>query len=324
MVTEQSIFLTIMPRSISVNTDGLPVSVFVSPRLSGANKLGSFTDWLEWTRKLTENGMELEFQSETRTLNIPIDPKPLRPELWEQLFKYDTLVRSFTFDDYSDRGIISYSIREALSALKAIYQEASISLALPDPPDRSRKQEGPSNRERLQNLMEGLQVHWSSQMASRWREAVRIKQKAGQSRYVRRQLTGPLDYEGLIANRPDSNDLQKIAVPFAVFHHMPTPSYSDHPLVNIDTQNLFDFHQALSALSAYPELLRALGLVFDFELPRAFLPATGDDYGTVSIGKVNAGWDWAISPKVPRTGNCLSTCAVAREASLLNRTSGDG
>ena len=300
MVIEQSIFLTIMPKSISVNTDGLPVSVFVSPRLSGANKLGSFTDWLEWTHKLTENGMELEFQSETRTLNIPIDSRPLRPELWEQLFKYDTLVRSFTFDDYSNRGIISYSIREALSALKAIYQEASISLALPDPRDRSLKQEGPSNRERLQNLMEGLQVHWSSQMASRWREAVRIKQKAGQSRYVRRHLTGPLDSEGLFANRPDSNDLQKIAVPFSVFHHMPTPSYSEHPLVNIDTQNLFDFHQALSALSAYPELLRALGLVFDFELPRAFLPATEDGYGTVSIAKVNAGWDWAISPKVPQ------------------------
>lgn len=300
MEIEQSIFLTIMPRSISVNTDGLPVSVFVSPRLSGADNLGSFTDWLEWTRKLKENGMELEFQSETRTLNIPIDPEPLRPELWEQLFKYDTLVRSFTFDDYSDRGIISYSVREALSALKGIYQEASISLALPDPPHRTREQEGPSNRERLRSLMEGLQVYWSSQVASRWREAVRVKQKAGQSRYVRRELTGRLDYEGLIVKGPDGNDLQKIAVPFAVFHHMPTPSYSKYPLDTIDTQNIFDFHQALSAINSFPELLRALGLVFDFELPRGFLPTTVHDYRTVSIGKINAGWDWAITPKVPQ------------------------
>jgi hypothetical protein len=301
MAIEQSIFLTIMPRSISINTDGLPVSVFISPRLSGANNLGSFADWLEWTRKLYENGMELEFRSETRTLKFPINTKPLRPELWEQLFKSDTLVRSFTFDDYSDRGIISYSVREALSALKAIYQEAGITLALPDPPQRTQKHEGPSNRERLRSLMEGLQVHWSSQMASRWREAVRVKQKAGRSRYVRRELIGPLDYEGLSVNRPDSNDLQKIAVPFAVFHHMPTPSYSEHPLDNIDTQNLFDFHQALSALNAYPELLRALGLVFDFELPRGFMPTTPlDNYGIISIGKVNAGWDWAITPKVPK------------------------
>ena len=99
---------------------------------------------------------------------------------------------------------------------------------------------------------------------------------------------------------------------------MPTPNYSEHPLVNIDTKNLLDFHQALSALNSYPELLRALGLVFDFNLPLGFMPDTPiDKYGIVSIGKANAGWDWAIIPKVPQLATAYLHVQLAEKRVFL-------
>src|SRR5438552_8215223 len=99
MAIKQTILFTVMPRGMTVNADPLPISVFVSPRLEGADELGAFPDWLQWTSRLKEDGLELEFSCGNRIFRAPIDREPLRPELWEQLFKQDTLVRSHTFDD---------------------------------------------------------------------------------------------------------------------------------------------------------------------------------------------------------------------------------
>src|SRR5262249_4548334 len=110
-------------------------------------------------------------------------------------------------------------------------------------------------------------------------------------------LSGPLDREGLIVAKPNPNALQKVAVPFAVFHHMPTPPRDD---LSLDAEKVLDFHQALTALNSYPELLRALGLVFDLHLPRAFVPETPPgQFGTLSVVKADAGWPWAVPPEAP-------------------------
>lgn len=323
MVLEQTILFTVMPRGMSVNTDSLSVSVFVAPRLAGAANLGAFNDWLRWTRHLNDDGMELELKCGSRTITVPIDRRPLRPDLWEQLFKEDTLVRSQTFDDlshyYLDRSIISYSVRQSLSALKSIYQEASVTLALPDGQDDFGEDFGEpglsavgfpkgrrsyANRSRLNHLVKGLEVHWNGNDASRWRDIVRIPKKPGLLAEVQPTLTGPIDSEGLIVSDPNISAEQKsgvftsIARSFAVFHHMPTPQY-ENPRIDkvLDKDNLLDFHQALSSLNSYPKLLRALGLVFDLELPRDFVQEAV--LGTISVSKANPGWQWAIDPKIP-------------------------
>src|ERR1700716_2689166 len=126
MPLSQTVLFTVMPRGIAVNADRLPVSVFVSPRLEGADSLGAFGDWPTWTRGLKDSGLTLEFSIGQSTFSAAIDPDPLRPELWEQLFNEKTLVRSHTFDDYMDRSIISYPVRQVLSGLKAIYQAATV------------------------------------------------------------------------------------------------------------------------------------------------------------------------------------------------------
>jgi hypothetical protein len=161
MATAQTILFTVTPRGVSLNAANKPVSVFVSPRLDGANNLGAFPDLLHWTRHLRQDGLDLELQCGANTLVVPVSRTGLRPDLWEELFNAQTYVRSHTsLEDYSTRGMISFSVREALSALKSIYQQASVTLALPDEPRRSRNDDRLRNRQRLGQLVDGLHTTW--------------------------------------------------------------------------------------------------------------------------------------------------------------------
>ena len=206
-------------------------------------------------------------------------------------------MRSHAFDDYTDRGIISYQVRQALSALKSIYQEASVSLALPESPADGKQGREGGNRAVLRDLVGGLEVNWDGRKAKQWREAVRLQAASPRLAAAAAALSGPLDREGLIVAKTDPGARQKVAVPFAVFHHMPTPKRDD---LAVDPDTLLDFHQALSALNSYPELLRALGLVFDVGLPRDFVAETPQGIpGTLSVRQATPGWGWSPPPAMP-------------------------
>jgi hypothetical protein len=282
----QTVLFTAVPRGIRVEGDTLPVSVVVSPRLMGDSRLGAFSDWLQWTRRL-QDGLSLEFRCAGQSLQVRIDPKVLQPDLWEQLFNEATLVRSHQIDDYSKHGIISYSMRESLSALKTIYQEASVKLALPEAERGPNDERG--NRGLLTDLVEGLDVHWNGDNAPRWRDAVRRMNTSERVATAQQGTRGSLDREGLITSAPDPAAFKRVAIPFAVFHHMPTPDRDDD--LKLDTKTVLDFHQVLTSLNAYPELQRSLGLVFDLELPRSFVPETPlSQPGTLSVRSTSFNW----------------------------------
>jgi len=64
-----------------------------------------------------------------------------------------------------------------------------------------------------------------------------------------------------------------------------------------DMASVIDFHKAITGLQAYPVLLRALGLVFDLDLPADFLPLTAlTSFGTFGVVGAEPGGGWAIPP----------------------------
>ncbi len=317
MATPHTVLFTVIPRGISVNGASLPVSVVVSPRLVGRDRLDAYPDWVNWTETV-KAGVEFTFACGTRTATVGIDTAPLRPDLWRALFHADTFVRSRAFDDYSSHGVMSFSVRETLSALKAVYQEGSVTLALPDPPDETDPNDsdaagdsGPrgvqrtTNRQRLGALLQGLDVHWNRGAAKRWRAIAR--HRSGTSNPAR-ALNGPLDAEGLITASRNSSAFQNIAGSFSAFHHMPTPTEEQAGPVKVDPDS-FDFHQALSALEAHPDLQRALGLVFDLELPKDLVPvAAPGTIATISVRSSSIPWRQApASP--PLETACLHSSA---------------
>jgi hypothetical protein len=292
-MTDQTLLLTVVPRGVAVDTETLPVSVFVTPRLRGADHLGAFSDWQFWTRHVQEDGLTLVLSSSGQSIDVAVDQAALRADFWEALFKEDTLVRSHEFDDYSGYAVFSYPVRQTLSALKSIYQEAGVSLALPDHGPEADER---GNRGVLRELLAGLDVHWNPDAGESWRAALRRAQRAGRL-LDRGAPSAELDAEGLIVGPASASANRQVALPFAVFHHMPTPKRDD---LAPDWKTMLDFHQALASLNAYPAIQRGLGLVFELELPADFVPfATGDQLQTVSAG-LTAGWDWSIEPQVPQ------------------------
>jgi hypothetical protein len=322
----QTLIFTAMPRGISIDPAALPVSVLVSPRLAGAPHLDAFGDWLTWTRHLKTRGLRLTFTAGGQNQTVAIDTKPLQPDLWEAIFDRTTRVDDYVFDDFTGRTVLSYPNRLTLTLLKSIYQIAGLQLALPD----QRGRDEPGKRAVLRQLLDGLAVHWNER---RGREA-RAKARHTQRDQVIRLLRGdwpvpnPFRFEPAAANAftapefggdglPNATQLprpgqfpepgpdgsfgpppaqtirQDLAEAFAVYHHIPPAP----PLAPPDFDKVLDFHKAISALQSYPALLRALGLVFDVELPASFLPLTpAKYYDTLAVTGVTPGWPWGIAP----------------------------
>jgi hypothetical protein len=308
----QTISFTVMPRGITLEGERLPVSVLVSPRLFGAKRLGKYPDWLKWTERLKEEGLRLTLLCEGKTLTLDIDREPLQPELWAILFNQRTLVRPFSFDDYSDQPIFSYSVRLALSTLKNVYQVAGVALGLPDR-DIREQEKGYPYRYMLTQLVRGLEVNWDERLGEEWRQEQRgTHSGAGLAGASFNALHFPPTYlsdDGLLKPeampQPGSDaahDLHHAVVkPYAVYHHMPQPksstSLAEEPP---DMDEVLDFHQALSSLNNYPPLQRALGLVFDLELPREFVAQTsGISPKALSIVEVQPGWEWRDETETP-------------------------
>lgn len=305
-MASQTLLCTVMPRGISLNPTTLPVSVYVAPRLFGDTRLGAFPDWLNWPQLLKDYGLALTLRSGTHNFTAEIATDQLRPALWAAMFKEDTLVRSHTFDDYSERAIFSYPLRLALSTLKSAYQQAGLLLALPDrAADDSAGQERRPSLPLLKGLLDGLQVNWTDEVGERLRKQLRdLYRRLPSGAFAVQFQASQLGADGLLKTMPAPgttaarNFNQAVALQFAVFNHVPPgqPIERNPP----DFKNLLDFHQALSALNSYPELMRALGLVFDLELPRDFVAVTPlNNPSPLSVTGIAPGWEWAIAPAVP-------------------------
>jgi hypothetical protein len=89
-----------------------------------------------------------------------------------------------------------------------------------------------------------------------------------------------------------------ITEPFSTFSHPPVdPPLAEDPT---DFDTVLDFHQALTSLNAHRAVQRALGLVFDVELPASFVVPALFPFGTFSIVGATIGEGWNTQTTIPR------------------------
>ena len=304
MVNQQIVF-TVMPRGISRDADPWPVSVYVAPRLFGADALGAFPDWLAWTQRLIDQPLSLEFTTPGGPIVLPIDTSGLRPDLWAAMFNDQTYVRSHTFDDYSGAAVLSWPERYALSMVKGIYAQAGVELALPDRNRYDSREDSAHHRRLVRELVHGLTVNWDDRRAEEHRAFERDYSRAANPIFPMSYAPDAIGADGLLTlpgtpTEADRVRRERMMGMFAVVNHVPPGKPLDDPP---DLDRLIDFHQALSALNSYPELLRDLGLVLDFQLPGGRLDLGGAATGTISVtAVVNADWqlaDTAVPPALP-------------------------
>src|SRR5689334_14758389 len=103
----------------------LRLSVFVSPRLradAGRDVLSSFPDFQNWPTTVAPLAFQVEVENGPTVPASIASPAP-DPYLWTALFAPGTPVQSFSFDDFADRPLVTYSVREVLDYLKRRYAQ---------------------------------------------------------------------------------------------------------------------------------------------------------------------------------------------------------
>ena len=256
MAKTQTIVMTVIPRGRDEHR--LPAGVRLrdaqARRRRQARRL---PDWLQWTRRLKENGLTLTLRCEGNEQDVTVDPQRLDPLLWESLFTEDTFVRSFEFDDYSG-PVMSYSVRQALSVLKSIYQQAGVSLALPEDSGQSKER---GNRFVLRQLLDGLDVNWSPRDGEHWRDLLRRRSSSGgvggsRRRSSRRRSSMPRASSRARRAPPRSSPSPSVL-------RLPSHADAEGPRrqnagrgARPDWDTQLDFHQALGSLNAYRSLQR--------------------------------------------------------------------
>jgi hypothetical protein len=282
----QSLVVAVLPAGVTAR-GRLRANIHLSPRLSGGQRLSDFPDWLHWTTLVHRHGLSVTLSCGGATATVPAGTGALRPDVWDAIFGHDSLVSPYPATDFGQRLIVSYPSRAAADLVTFTYLLAATAagpreggeLLLGTLSQLAFRADGESN------LDETLSVRrvalWNEQHAP---SDVPIEPSAAAPPI--RPLTPPAG-------------VRAMAEQFALYHRLPpAPTRPPLPSTPGELAKLIDFHQALTMLSAHPNLLSATGLVLGVELPGSFCPDSpaAGNYLTVQVTAVQPGWDWAAPP----------------------------
>ena len=126
---KQTIIFTALPNGRAAD-GSLRFSVFISPRLWSDDpsvaklKLLAFDDFRDWTNRVSAATWKVAFDGGP-TLNATVTSGAPRTELWSALFKDDTDVFPFRFDDYRGAEIETFPSDLIYDLLVGVYTRAA-------------------------------------------------------------------------------------------------------------------------------------------------------------------------------------------------------
>jgi hypothetical protein len=287
MATSQTVDWIALPNGSIGDGAGqmLRLSVFVSPRLRGDTQhatLDAF-EFKDWAARVGPDDLSFQIEVENAA-PVLAARKGATPDaaLWAALFAPDTPVESFTFDDFADRPLVTFSVGTVLSHLKRTYATVAAA-SIDDLPYTSPPRDDPEAPslvdffgdflESRRGVLEG--VDNEKELGQKFEELLQSKRLDAMER--RLNPSDPPAPANLV-NFGDTNAPGQFAQ-MAFFHRRlagktPVPLPATEEQTRAFYRDRIDFHQMLSALGNYPELMRMLGLVFDLEVPIADIPET--------------------------------------------------
>jgi hypothetical protein len=302
-VATQTLIFVALPNGVSA-AGNQQLSIYLTPRLDQGATLAAFPDILQWTTLLKSQGLTFTIQSNGNAVSVAADIAGLRPDLWQILFNASTFVEPFQIPDFDQRLIVSYPVRDAQAYLKSTYQQIGTGLGSADD-DRPvlLRTLGPLVF-RDENNNSTLSAAISQMRLEMWNEqrnalATGTTSSGGPATTSGPPPSGLPPPDGVPSTPNGPSDTTDTITRFALFHNMPpAPGAAPLPKTEADFARTLDFHRALSALTSYPTLLRALGLVFDIELPKNWCASSpaGTGYLTVAVGSVTPGFAWKLAP----------------------------
>jgi hypothetical protein len=257
MTASQLLIWTALPTGRKGNT--LTLSVYLAPQLTGTvpagksfTPLSEFPDFVDWPKSIMSapDGpitFTVGFAGTSGTVSVPATivatrvPHGFNPSTaWKAIFNPNTTaVTPFTFTDYSLKGVRSFPVGEIAAFVSSIY--GTLGTTTPTDPII---------------LNAGLGGRSGS----------------GGSFTADNQALQPV-YEALFGLNPPSDtgkgpvEFGPITVPTVAFDEVRTfhaaPDLPVDTVYPVPTPPTLDFHQGLTGLNNYPEVLRLFHLVFD-------------------------------------------------------------
>ena len=303
-MARQTLTFVVLPNG-SAAGGKLRLSVYMTPRLEGAATLKGFPDLLHWAALVESHGLRFRFASGSKSATVGVDQAVLRPDLWDTIFEPSTYVEKFKVPNLDRHLFVSYPARDAATFVKYAYQTMAL-LPVASNIDAN---------EPLVDLLSDLMFRHGPQstlLATLRRKRVTMwdeqqtgpRSMPGRAPGVTRggaKAAEALPPDGIPTTLTKPPQTRDTVERFALYHNMPpAPHRPPLPKNEAGFSKMLDFHRALSALNSYPALLRALGLVFDVEVPASLCatsPASpGADYASIAIKKVLPGFKWKLAP----------------------------
>ncbi len=296
-MARQSFLWTALPNGVNVDERGVKVSVMISPRLEPLDDpavLASFPDWIDWPATLAGASFAISYGGAVVTVPASQTTGANRVDtalgtadslVWRALFKPDLYVRGFQYQDRSAAKIVSYDTVQLTELVQGLYATLAaagdrmplVSDVLNDPnwaavvaavtvmdqeatdPDTGRhdprRQFARFRDEPFANAGGGAEPLW--QTLGR----VQLFHTPGSASHTATRRR---------------NDDPRIAATTLEYAQTPLPAKADFA-------HQLDFHQVVSAMNAYPTLLRRLGIVIDFVLDRSAFTKSADAPLTVAV-----------------------------------------
>jgi peptidoglycan hydrolase-like protein with peptidoglycan-binding domain len=276
-----------LPAGAAGDGAGMRVSVLLSPRLSGADHLADFADWRDWTG-LAAGGLELRLSVGGASASVAADVSQLRPTLWRAIFARGAAVEAYEPPNWDERLIVSYPALLTAAALARFYGTQALMPAAGVTSRTLAPFRFPADGEPLNPKRRALL------RAQAWR---RQQHPAGAT------LAAPPAGAGAIGMlppgvRPEAV-IEAVNPSFHLFHSLPpAPGRPPLPKSRAERAKLLDFHAAVAALAAHPELMRALGLVLDLEFPLDDVPGLSAGEVPIAVEDVLPSDGWQLAPRL--------------------------
>ena len=312
---KQTIVWTVLPHGstgpLAAGTT-LNRSIFIAPRLWDADptitrrQLADYPDFLDWPATVGAATFEIDFGGGVK---LPATPaatsKPLDSDLWKALFKNDTLVIPFRFENRTGDRVKSFPSLTIHDTIKSIYLEAATNPRYGDGeslPHRDVLSKNPDLTEIAVPFdppppYKPVPVDEHPVVVGTPGPEKDVPGKpgtpsptpAGCVKFGCQGCIGIpltllrrfLKWIGLLATLPFTMGIGGAAFDRLDSFVAPTSPKSEPLPKPEDLKDIYDFHQMVSSLGDYPALMRSLGLVLDLEVTLgAALPAAT---GTVTV-----------------------------------------
>ena len=326
-MASQTFIFVALPNGLGASGK-LKLSVYLAPRLDDGGTLAAFPDMLAWPQLIKAHGLQFQIACGTKNVTVSADTSVLRPDVWQAIFAPDTFVEAYQIPDLASGLFVSYPTRQALSFLKYAYQSFSLS------PTQDVRQ-GPFRVLEPLSFRNGSRSNLARQLAEMraqmWKQQQAYTGPGGVGTIAALAIstTNP-DGIPTVVEPPDPASTHDMITRVAMFHDLlKAPNRPALPTAPNGFKKTLDFHKALTALNSYPSLLRALGLVFDVEIPASLCPTSpaGGAYLSVKVSKVTPGFAWQIKPSFSLTGTSYwrdsSSFCAAPAAAPAAQTVGD-